>query len=67
MLEIGMELKLARISKGLKQSDLKEALGIAQCVVSRIENGGAEAYPDETAKLQQFFGSERDDEEDKSE
>lgn len=55
MSEVGIELKVARIRKGLKQSDLKESLGIPQCVVSRIENGGADSYPDETAAMKELL------------
>ncbi len=59
MSEIGIELKVARIRRGLKQADLKEALGIPQCVVSRIENGGSEDYPEETAAMKEMLLEEQ--------
>lgn len=53
MSDIGMELKIARIRKGLKQSDLGAKTGIPQCVISRIENGRADEYLQETEKLKE--------------
>lgn len=53
MENIGMELKLARIRAGVYQRDLGDELGIPQCVISRIENGAAEQYPEETKTLRQ--------------
>ena len=51
MSDIGMELKIKRIRKGLKQSDLGALTGVPQCVISRIENGKAEQYADQVEAL----------------
>lgn len=51
MSDIGMELKVKRIRKGLKQSDLGVLTGVPQCVISRIENGMADKYTEEVKTL----------------
>lgn len=59
MSDVGMELKIQRIRKGLKQSELGALTGVPQCVVSRIENGREEEYPEETEALKKELAKDR--------
>lgn len=50
-----MKLKLLRISKGLKQSDLAQRLGISPSQYSKIENGKSDGSRSFWSKLQKLF------------
>lgn len=55
MTEAGIEIKVARIRRGLKQSEVAEATGVPQCVISRIENGQAEKNKEAAERLQRYL------------
>ena len=55
MAETGMDLKVKRIQKRMRQSDVSEATGIPQCVISRIENGQVEENAEAAEILKEYF------------
>ena len=59
MAEIGMELKLLRVRKGMRQSDVSRETGVPQCVISRIENGKAEENREAAEVLRKWYERER--------
>ena len=62
MAETGMELRLERIRRGVRQADVSNATGIPQCVISRIETGKVEDNKRAAELLRKYYGgSEADD------
>lgn len=57
MSETGIEIRIARIRKNMKQSEVSAATGIPQCVISRIENGAAKDYPEKAERLKEYLGA----------
>lgn len=41
--KVGMELKIARIRKGMTQKDIESITGLSQKVVMHLENGKSES------------------------
>ena len=56
MSETGIEIRIARIRRNMKQSEVSDATGIPQCTISRIENGAAEDHREQTAVLKRYLG-----------
>jgi len=59
MENIGMDLKVKRIQRGQRQSDVSEETGVPQCVISRIENGKIDGNQEAAKILQNYFTRKR--------
>lgn len=51
-----MKLRLARVARGMTQSDLAEKLGINQTTASRIENGQQTPKLEVAVAIEKAFG-----------
>lgn len=55
--DAGLNLKIERMRKRIKQIDLSEKTGIPQSRLSFIENGRSAARPDELQKIKQALAA----------
>ena len=52
----GIEIKVERIRKGLKQIEVADQTGVSQSTISRIENGIVSESNEDISTLQRFLG-----------
>ena len=52
---VGKRIKELRVSKGLSQAKLGSKVGLSQEMISKIENGQSELYPDYQLKFAEYF------------
>ena len=52
-MDVGIEIKVARIRAGMKQMDVAALMGVSQAVVSRWERGGLKPPEDVLEKIRE--------------